>query len=107
MAPKQGYESYVLDPPSCGVFQIFLRSSLSGDPMIASTTVHGQTLASMGFTTLGTTGTFSINGKGNTTNMNVGQPVPGPLPLLAAGSAFGLSRRLRRRFALSPTPGEG
>ena len=57
--------------------------------------------------TQGTTGTFSINGKGKTTNMNVGQPVPGPLPLLAAGSAFGLSRRLRRRFALSPAPGEG
>jgi hypothetical protein len=25
------------------------------------------------------------------------QPVPGPLPLLGAGTAFGFSRRLRRR----------
>ena len=40
----------------------------------------------------------------NVPNMNGGAPpaaaVPGPLPLLGAGAAFGFSRRLRRRVAL-------
>ncbi|MCP9886272.1 proprotein convertase P-domain-containing protein, partial [Synechococcus sp. ATX 2A4] len=32
-------------------------------------------------------------------------PVPGPLPLLGVGAAFGFSRRLRRRISMSkPTP---
>jgi hypothetical protein len=30
-----------------------------------------------------------------------GEPVPGPLPLLGAGAAFGWSRRLRRRLPVS------
>ena len=30
-----------------------------------------------------------------------GEPVPGPLPLLGAGAAFGWSRRLRRRLPFS------
>lgn len=88
-----------------GLFTI--NSYLSGDPIIASTTFNGRTLASMGFTSLGTIGSWTINGTGDTINVIVGKPVPGPLPLLGAGTALGFSRRLRRRMALTPASGKG
>ena len=37
----------------------------------------------------------------NSWSLTVNQQVPGPLPLLGAASAFGISRRLRRRIASS------
>ena len=68
-----------------------------------------------GFTTMGTIGTFSINGTGDTTNMNVGQPVPGPCPSSlpaaplgsAADCAAGLrsAQRLERADRPEPSPG--
>ena len=82
-----------------GLFTI--NSYLSGDPIVASTTIAGNTLASLGFTTMGTIGTWTVNGTGDTIKVNVGNPVPGPLPLLGAATAFGFSRRLRRRIAHS------
>jgi hypothetical protein len=82
-----------------GLFTI--DSYLSGDPIVASTTIAGNTLASLGFTTLGSIGTWTVTGTGDTIKVNVGNPVPGPLPLLGAATAFGFSRRLRRRIAHS------
>ena len=61
---------------------------------------------SMGFPTLGTIGTWTITETGNTIKVNVGNPVPGPLPLLGAAAAFGLSRRLQRRVAVRESLGE-
>ena len=84
-----------------GGSQFTIDSYTSGDPIVASTTFNGQTLASMGFTTLGTIGTWSVTGTGDTIKVNVGNPVssvPGPLPLLGAATALGFSRRLRRRI---------
>jgi len=73
--------------------------------MISSATFNGETLASMGFTTTtGLIGTWTLNGTSETIQVVLGQPsaaVPGPLPLLGAGAAFGWSRRLRKR---STTP---
>lgn len=47
-------------------------------------------------------------GPGNATISNFSAPgsapVPGPLPLLGVGAAFGYSRRLRRRINLSTGP---
>ena len=37
----------------------------------------------------------------NNWSLTVNQQVPGPLPVLGAASAFGISRRLRRRIASS------
>jgi hypothetical protein len=84
---------------AAGLFTI--DSYLSGDPIVASTTIAGNTLASLGFPTQGTIGTWTITGTGDTIKVNVGNPVPGPLPLLGAAAAFGFSRRLRRRIAHS------
>ncbi|MFM7550879.1 MAG: proprotein convertase P-domain-containing protein, partial [Cyanobacteriota bacterium] len=44
---------------------------------------------------------LSINSWSLTLNTPVHTPVPRPLPLLGAASAFGISRRLRRRIASS------
>ena len=41
----------------------------------------------------------SLLGRASTTISNFNAPVPGPLPLLGAGAAFGWSRRLRHRIA--------
>jgi hypothetical protein len=35
-------------------------------------------------------------------NLTIGRPVPGPLPLLGVGAAFGLSRKLRKRIKGAP-----
>lgn len=49
-------------------------------------------------------GNDGIFGPGNATISNFSAPVPGPLPLLGVGAAFGYSRRLRRRINLSTGP---
>lgn len=49
-------------------------------------------------------GDDGIFGPGIATISNFSAPVPGPLPLLGVGAAFGYSRRLRRRINLSTGP---
>ncbi len=77
---------------------------ISGDPIISSSTIAGQTLASLGFTfSSGLLGSWTLDGTGDTIQAFLGpasppSAVPGPLPLLGAGAAFGWSRRLRRRI---------
>jgi hypothetical protein len=56
---------------------------------------------SFGFSIDGNDGIF---GPGNATISNFSAPVPGPLPLLGVGAAFGYSRRLRRRTSLANGP---
>ena len=71
-------------------------------PIVGSATYNGQTLASLGFTTTGLIGTWTINGTSESIQVFIGPPatsVPGPLPLFGAGAAFGWSRRLRKRIA--------
>jgi len=74
-----------------------------GTPIVSSATFNGQTLASLGFTTSGLIGTWSITGTSETIQVHLGNPpaaaVPGPLPLLGIGAAFGWSRRLRKRIS--------
>jgi hypothetical protein len=78
-------------------------SYVSGSEIIGSATFANQTLASLGFTTPGRVGTWTLSGTGDTINVVVGAPpqVPSPLPLLGAAAAFGYSRRLRRRVSQS------
>ena len=77
----------------------------SNTPIVSSATFNSTTLAGLGFTTTGLIGTWTINGTSETIQVILGAPtppgatVPGPLPLLGAGAAFGWSRRLRKRIA--------
>jgi len=41
-------------------------------------------------------GSFGID------NLTIGKPVPGPLPILGVGAAFGFSRKLRKRIKSAP-----
>ncbi len=76
----------------------------SGDPIFSSSTIAGKTLASLGFTSSsGLLGSWTLDGTGDTIQAFLGpasppSAVPGPLPLLGAGAAFGWSRRLRHRI---------
>ena len=78
---------------------------ISNSPIVSSATFNSQTLASLGFTTTGLIGTWSLTGTSETIQVILGAPappaaaVPGPLPLFGAGVAFGWSRRLRKRIA--------
>jgi MYXO-CTERM domain-containing protein len=76
---------------------------VSTTPIVSSATFNNQTLATLGFTTTGLIGTWSLTGTSETIQLFLGNPpaapVPGPLPLLGAGAAFGWSRRLRKRIA--------
>jgi len=85
---------------SAGVF-VINPAYVSTTPIVSSATFNGETLASLGFTTTGLIGTWSLNGTSETIQVLLGNPsaaAPGPLPLLGAGAAFGWSRRLRKRI---------
>lgn len=78
-------------------------SYVSGSPIVSSATFNNTTLVDLGFTTTGLIGTWTLNDGGDQIQVVLGAPaeVPGPLPLLGAGAAFGFSRRLRRRISAS------
>jgi MYXO-CTERM domain-containing protein len=77
---------------------------ISSTPIVSSATFNGTTLAALGFTTTGLIGTWTLDGTSESIQVILGAPtppgatVPGPLPLLGAGAAFGWSRRLRKRI---------
>jgi hypothetical protein len=75
-------------------------SYVNGAAIVSSATFNGQTLAGLGFTTPGLLGTWTLTEGGDQIRV-VLTDVPGPLPLLGAGAAFGFSRRLRRRISAS------
>jgi len=85
---EQYKNTYALDP-----------SYVLGQTFSSSATFNGKSLASEGFTATGLVGTWTIVGTSESINVFIGPPVPGPLPLLGAGAAFGWSRRLRKRIA--------
>jgi hypothetical protein len=84
-----------------------------GTPISSTATFNSKTLAGIGFTTTGLLGTWTLQPAdgsdpytaNDTIQVVIGAPppasVPGPLPLLGAGAAFGWARRLRKRH---PTP---
>ena len=85
----------------------------SGNAINSTATFNTKTLASIGFTTTGLLGTWTLQPKDgsdtytafDTIQVVIGAPpspstaVPGPLPLFGAAAAFGWSRRLRKRIA--------
>jgi hypothetical protein len=90
------------NPVNPGGFSISF-GYISGSPIVSTSTFTGQTLSSLGFTiNSGLLGSWTLDGTGDTIQAFLGPPaaaVPGPLPLLGAGVAFGWSRRLRKRIA--------
>ena len=74
-------------------------SYVFGTPIISNAIFNGKTLADIGLTPAsGLLGTWTLTGTSETIKINV---VPGPLPLVGVGAAFGFSRRLRQRIQRS------
>lgn len=77
-------------------------SYIFGTPIISKAIFNGKTFADIGLTpTSGLLGTWTIAGTSETITLKVANPVPGPLPLVGVGAAFGFSRRLRQRIQRS------
>ena len=81
---------------------------MQNSPLISTATFNNTTLSSLGFSdsaiAAGLIGTWTINNTGDTIKVVLGapaNPVPAPLPLIGAASAFGWSRRLRKRIKSS------
>jgi len=90
--------------------QILALNSPAGGERFSEAVFNGKSLADFGITTSGLLGTWTLQPAdgsdpytaNDTINLIAGPPsaaVPGPLPLLGAGAAFGWSRRLRKRIA--------
>jgi len=87
-----------------GVSQQFaMDTTYTGGPIISSSTFGMSTLASLGFTTTGLLGTWTLDGTGDTIEVRVAAPpapptsaTPGPLPILGAAAAFRSVGKLRR-----------
>jgi hypothetical protein len=92
-----GIATYIFGMP--GLFGID-PDYVSGTPIVSSATFSNTTLAGLGFTTTGLIGTWTLTDGGDQIRVVLTE-VPGPLPLLGAGAAFGFSRRLRRRISAS------
>jgi hypothetical protein len=91
-------------PSSVGFY--ISSNYISGSPIVSTSTIANKTLSSLGFTiNSGLLGSWTLDGTGDTIQAFLGAPspsgaaVPGPLPLLGAGAAFGWSRKLRKRIA--------
>ena len=86
-------------------------SCVSGQSIVSELTASGKTLADLGLTpSSGTLGTWTLADTDDTIHVRVFDPnaptsVPGPLPVLRAGAAFGFSRRLRQRIQWSKAAG--
>lgn len=74
----------------------------SGDPLNASASWDGETLATLGLTP----GSFEWTwGTGPNQRVNLSiVPVPAPLPIFGAAAAFGYSRKLRKRIKHGKRP---
>jgi len=90
--------------------QLLALDSYAGGERLSEAVFNGKSLADFGITTSGLLSTWTLQPAdgldpytaNDSINLIAGPPsaaVPGPLPLLGAGAAFGWSRRLRKRIA--------
>jgi hypothetical protein len=88
--------------PQGGIFSID-NTYMNGSTISATATFSNTTLSALDFTQpAGLIGTWSLVDSGDSIEVYLerqSSTVPGPLPLLGAGAAFGWSRRLRKRIA--------
>ena len=75
---------------------------VAGTPFFSSATFNGESLSSIGLAP-GLVGVWNLTGTSEKITV-LAEPVPGPLPLVGAASAYAFSRRLRSRI-LSPKVG--
>ena len=100
-----GYPGDSFDSDSNSVYllasigKIYLPTGYTGSGAISSTTTFsGTSLAVLGLTpNTSIVWTWGTGGPDRTFQLDI-EPVPAPLPVLGAASAFGWSRRLRRRI---------
>jgi hypothetical protein len=69
---------------------------VAGTPFYSSATFNGKTLSSIGLAP-GLVGIWNFTGTSEKITV-LAEPVPGPLPLVGAASAYAFSRRLRSRL---------
>jgi hypothetical protein len=79
-----------------------LDGYVAGTPFFSSATFNGESLSSIGLAP-GLVGVWNLTGTSEKITV-LAEPVPGPLPLVGAASAYAFSRRLRSRI-LSPKAG--
>jgi hypothetical protein len=79
-----------------------LDGYVAGTPFHSSATFNGESLSSIGLAP-GLVGVWNLTGTSEKITV-LAEPVPGPLPLVGAASAYAFSRRLRSRI-LSPKVG--
>ncbi|MEB3168373.1 MAG: hypothetical protein VKK97_06520 [Synechococcaceae cyanobacterium] len=92
-----------------GAGQFYLSSGyVEGTPITSTGLIPGQSLATLGLSsTSGLLGTWTIGSDSIEVRAKPASSsaVPGPLPLLGAGTAFAFSRRLRSRLrGAKPAP---
>jgi hypothetical protein len=96
----------MLDGSFSQPFFAIASSYVPGDPITSRATFDGQTLSSLGFSTPGQIGAWTLPATGDRIVLCVGPdpcgptPVPAPLPLLGLGATLGWARRLRQRLQL-------
>ena len=83
-----------------------VTTTLSGLPgsLITSGSLVGPNSFNQGVASTNIVSTWAVNATGVLSNFSLGlrtQPAPSPLPILGAASAFGFSRKLRRRIKSS------
>ncbi|MBM5817927.1 MAG: hypothetical protein FJ083_15530 [Cyanobacteria bacterium K_Offshore_surface_m2_239] len=82
-----------------GSQSLFIDNFVSGATIAGSAVIANQSLAELGLsTTPGILASWPISSSTGTVSVKVLAPVPGPLPVLGAGAAFGFCRRLRQRI---------
>ena len=106
-----GILTYLLGAATPPVFAID-PGYTPGTPITSTATFNSTTIGGLGFTTTGLLGTWTLQPldgsdpytANDTIELVIAAPpsaaVPGPLPLLGAGAAFGWARRLRKRTQL-------
>jgi hypothetical protein len=91
--------SMLMDDPMT-VMASYMNDGMSSDPsMPASITPNVQSLSLMATLQVDSTSMASADTWTQVITQTAIPPVPGPLPILGAGAAFGFSRKLRRRIA--------
>jgi hypothetical protein len=97
------FKNVQIDGSTTGSGNTVIKSIVS--PAVTLTSINGGILnTNIGGTFLDVTDTYRVTNTGGLNSFNNGftqSDVPGPLPVVGAGMAFGFSRKLRSRIKAS------